>query len=70
MDYSESNTVMKKIDLLITEINYAICLVYMLYFLIFPEREYSVSIFDYLILAYLYLSTTILILRKWKKRLW
>jgi hypothetical protein len=56
-----------KLEKLILEINYAICLVYMIYFLIFPERKYYVSPFDYWVIGYIYASTAILILKDIKK---
>ena len=57
----------RKLEKFILEINYAICLIYMLYFLIFPEKEYSATLYDCLILGYLYASTAILIFKDLKK---
>jgi len=57
----------RKLEKFILELNYAICLVYMLYFLFFPERGYSATFFDYWLLGYLYASTAILILKDVKK---
>jgi hypothetical protein len=56
-----------KLEKIILEINYAICLIYMLYFLLFPDREYSVNFYDYWIIGYVYASTAILILKDLKK---
>jgi hypothetical protein len=57
----------KKLEKIILEINYAICLIYMLYFLLFPDKEYSVNFYDYWIIGYVYASTAILILKDLKK---
>ena len=57
----------KKLEKIILEINYAICLIYMLYFLFHPEREYSVTFYDYWIIGYIYATTVILILKDLKK---
>jgi hypothetical protein len=72
LGYTEPDTFMKieKIDRIITELNYAVCLVYMFFLLIFPDKSYSADIFDWLLLIYLYTSTAILIFLKARKKIW
>jgi hypothetical protein len=69
MGYLKSNTGIKKLEKIVLEINYLICLVYMISFLIFPERKYQVLFYDWWILGYLYISTGILILKDLKIKL-
>jgi len=56
-----------KLDKWITEINYFLCIVYMLTFLINPERKYIVEFYDWVLLIFIYATTTILIIKDMKK---
>jgi hypothetical protein len=57
----------KKVEKIILQVNYLICMFYMLLFLFFPERESNVSAFDYWVVGYIFASTTILILKDAKR---